>query len=348
MKNKLFVGVFGIFLMFFGIIGVRAEESKIPTLEQIANKFNNSEIVKEYATYDIIWKAETKDNQIIITGKTEENSSSATYKLDGNILSTTASKEKAFDVAVFTLALFDCIGQFHGYSEGELRPTLNSAIISQYTLEKEGLLIKNDEDDNLIAKIDISKKIPLIDFSNVYIEVSDLQTIKSFLVGEGSAEKSKGNIYFHKSNKDKKNILLIAEKNKLTENSYKSILSILEVMYNGNEITKYFKENYSSISENKEFEGFKIEIEPVKTQFESTIIPDDSNYKFLRITIDTEELKESNNNSNDNNNSNNAETGKQQENPKTAEVNNNLAVLILTVSIGLIIIGKKKLKKLCK
>lgn len=339
MKKKLFIGVFGIFLMFFGIIGVKANESNIPTLEQIVDKFNNSEVVKEYAAYDIIWKAESKDNQIIITGKTDKDSSSATYKLDGNILSTKVSKEKAFDVVVFTSALFDCIGQFHGYSEGELLPTLNSENVSQYTLEKEGLLIKNDEDDNFIAKIDISKKIPLVDFSDVYIEVADLQSIKEFLIGEGSIEKSKGNIYFHKSGKGKEGdcTLVLAEKNKLTENSYKSILSILEVMYEGKKISEYFMNNYSNISDNKEFDGFKVEINPTKTEFETFIVPDNSGYKFLRISINSEKL-----------NKDNIETEKQEENPKTADINNNLALLVLAGSLGLVVIGKKKLKKLSK
>ena len=41
-------------------------------------------------------------------------------------------------------------------------------------------------------------------------------------------------------------------------------------------------------------------------------------------------------------------TEKQEENPKTADINNNLALLILAGSLGLVVIGKKKLKKLSK
>lgn len=41
-------------------------------------------------------------------------------------------------------------------------------------------------------------------------------------------------------------------------------------------------------------------------------------------------------------------TEKQEENPKTADINNNLALLVLAGSLGLVVIGKKKLKKLSK
>ena len=38
--------------------------------------------------------------------------------------------------------------------------------------------------------------------------------------------------------------VVIAERNNLTDCAYKSIISVLEVMFNSEKVTKYFKENY--------------------------------------------------------------------------------------------------------
>ena len=118
--------------------------------------------------------------------------------------------------------------------------------------------------------MDITKKIPLVDFSNTYIEVSDLQDLKKYISGDGSAEKSKGNIWFNKSGYDGEYTLLVAEKGNLTENTYKSVLSILEVMFDNDKVIQHFKNNYPNISTgDKEFKGFNIKVNPKeKTQWE--------------------------------------------------------------------------------
>ena len=136
--------------------------------------------------------------------------------------------------------------------------------------------------------MDITKKIPLADFSDTYIEVSDLQSLKEYISGEGSAEKRKGNIWFNKSGYDGEYTLLVAEKGNLTENTYKSVLSILEVMFNNDKVIQYFKSNYPNISSgDKEFNGFSIKVNPTdKTEWEESLIPSDRGYEFIRIVID--------------------------------------------------------------
>ena len=53
-----------------------------------------------------------------------------------------------------------------------------------YTLEKEGYEVENISETKFKIKVDITKKIPLVDFSNTYIEVSDLQDLKKYISGE--------------------------------------------------------------------------------------------------------------------------------------------------------------------
>ena len=258
-----------------------------PTLEEIATSFNNCDTVKGYATNGSVWKATSSGNKLMITVTANDETTNVEYTLEDTILSANFSKENALTELAVSMILTDCIGQLHGYSDGELFTTLNSEKVVNYTVENEGLEIIELPDNGYQIKIDISKKIPLIDVSDVYIKVSDLEDLKEFITGKGSAEKSKGNIWFNKSTFDDKEIILIAEKDKLTDNAHKSILSIIEVMFNSSKASDYFKTNYSGMSVgNKEFTGFKIEINPTKTEFEENLIPTGSGYEFARITID--------------------------------------------------------------
>lgn len=259
-----------------------------PTLEQIADTFNNCEAVKqlENSGSGSSLLASSNENTLTITSVGSDSTTEIQYLLDGNILSTTLEQDD-FGGAVASIYLVDSIGQLQGYEDGELFSTLNSEEAMNYTIDNQGYEMKQLDDGKVSIKVDITKKIPLIDASNIYIEVSDLQDLKSYISGDGFAEKSKGNIWFNKNGYNGENTVLIAEKDNLTENTYKSILSIIEVMFDSSQASDYFKTNYSGMSVgNKEFTGVKIEINPTKTEFEETLIPSDSGYEFARITVD--------------------------------------------------------------
>lgn len=257
-----------------------------PTLAQIADKFNNCSTVKEYASYGSVWRATVNGNKLNISMTANGETTNIEYTLRGTILETNLSGDSVLAGAMATVVLTDCIGQLHGYAEGELLSTLGSEKINNYTIENEGFEIINMAENSGTIKIDISKKIPLADMSDVYLEVSDLEDLKRYIAGDGFAEKSKGNVWFNKNGTNGENTVLVAEKNNLTDNTYKSILSILEVMFDTDKAPEYFRANYSGLSVgNKEFTGFKVEVNPTKTEFEEDLIPSDSGYKFVRITI---------------------------------------------------------------
>lgn len=301
--NKLLKGI--VILTIFALILMCSKVyAATPTLEQIVNTFNNCSTVKEYASYGSVYNASSNGNKFTIAVTANNTTSNVEYTLENTILSANFSGNDAFTGLFVTMILVDSIGQLHGYSDGELFTTLNSDKISSYSIENEGFEAKEISDNNYQIKIDISKKIPLIDVSDAYIEISDLQDLKQYIAGDGSAEKSKGNIWFNKSGYHGENTLLIAEKEGLTNNTYKSILSIIEVMFESSKVSDYFSSNYSGISVgNKEFTGFKIEINPTKTEFEEKLIPSDNGYKFARITIDknlvNSSIKDLNNEEND-------------------------------------------------
>lgn len=260
------------------------------TLEQIVEKFNKSSIVNDYKNAGGSINATKDVNSINIKVNASGKTEIVELLLEGNILSIEINKEEeaAFVKAYIASNVIDVIGQLHGYQEGELLQTINSDKATNYTLEKEGYEVENISSNKFKIKVDITKKIPLVDFSNTYIEVSDLEDLKQYISGDGSAEKSKGNIWFNKSGYDGEYTLLVAEKGILTENTYKSILSILEVMFDNNKVIEYFKNNYPNISSgDKEFNGFIIKVNPKdKTEWEKSLIPSDSGYEFVRIVID--------------------------------------------------------------
>lgn len=259
------------------------------TLEQIVEKFNESSIVDDYKNDGGSISATNDANSIKVTINANETTENVELLLEGNILSVEIDMEdiNGFGKVYVASSIIDIIGQLHGYQEGELAQTINSDKIMDYTLEKEGFEAEKISETKLKMKVDITKKIPLVDFSNTYIEVSDLQDVKEYIAGDSSAEKRKGNVWFRKEYDDGENILLVAEKESLTENTYKSILSILEVMFDNDKVIEHFKNNYPSISSgDKEFNGFSIKVNPKdKTQFEESLIPSDSGYEFVRIVI---------------------------------------------------------------
>ena len=298
-----------------------------PTLSEIVNKFNNSTIVETYenaggsiiATHDV--------DSITITVTVDDEQESVELLLEGNILSIEIDQNESigFLKSYITLSIIDIIGQLHGYEEGELAATVNSdEAYNNYTLEKEGFEIKDVSETKFKLMVDISKKIPLADFSNTYIEVSDLDFQKDYLYGDGSTESRKGNIYIHKDGYDGDNTVIVAEKKALSDNTYKSILSVLEVMFDSKDAVKYFESNYSDLSiGNKEFRGLKVEINPPKTDWETTLLGADNTYKFVRLSIDkntvnsllniSDSKPENNTNTNTATNNNNNNTNKLQQ-----------------------------------
>lgn len=267
------------------------------TLGQIVEKFKQSSFAKTFEV-DVTNDA----NSITVSKIIDEKMEKCVFILEGNILSIeiewkmeendygSVASNKSILQLLSALNIADCIGQLHGYEEGEVASTLNSEKSMQYTIDREGIEQRELDSGNILIKMDINKKIPLVDFSNDYFEVSDFEgELKKFIAGNGSAQKGKGNLIFWKGGYDNEMTVFIGEKKALTENTYKSILSMLQVMFDSENVVNYFKMNYPKISmENKEFTGFKVEINPEKTDMEKTVLGEGNKYSFIRLTIDKE------------------------------------------------------------
>lgn len=321
---------FAFLMMIINITNVFAN-STIPTLDEIVNKFNTQEDIVYINNNGGSAVAKTENNKIIVETKSSEGNYHIEFPLNGNILSSTV-KQDDFNGALIIMYLINAIGLCHGYNDGDLQATLNSEEILNYEVENEGVEMIINPDGQVNFKTDISKKIPLVDVTNVYIGVEDLDDLKEFISGNGSAEMSKGNVWFNKSGYYGENTLLVAEKNELTKNTYNSILSIIEVMFESQDVVDYFKNNYKSIGNNKEFTGVKIEVNPVKDDWENGLIPDDSGYKFVRISIDKNDINELNLSGNINS----------PENPDTGEVHQLTILFVILVIVNIVFLYFRK------
>ena len=286
MIKKCLKGLLLSAIMCFAITG--CGKLKIITLDEIVEKFNNSETVKQYKEYGFEMKASAKDNKLTITSIMGEEDSSVSYNLNDNILS---NENLADEDLMSAIVLIDSIGQMRGYKDGELAENMNAFAdeIKKYTLDKEGFELKTNEESNSI-KIDLSKKIPLIDLKDFYLKPDTFDMIKEFV-----EEKTTGNqsgklaklAYDVSLGVDESNIY-IGEKDKLTDSSYKSILSALEVMY-GTETVNKFKEAYPSFKDGKTtVEGFTIETNYEIEDQEESMFKD---MKVVLVTINNEVIK---------------------------------------------------------
>lgn len=284
-KTRIFL--LTIFTFAIGINLVNAETTI--RLTDIANAFNERDdvqIVEQLGlTIDAI--ADEANSTLTIEVSDGEETASEVYTLTGNILSITIVGTGDDDSSMWT-SVFDTVGMLHGYEEGETLLTLDSDEFMNYTLANEGAEINAPLTGSYTVSIDITKKLKLIDLNDIYIKTEDLEGMKDELRDdESSIAYDIYNLEFQKYNdSDKNTIITIGEANGLTERSYKSLLSIIEVIFDSTEVVNYFKESYPAISGNVDFTGFKVEIGIDTTE---AIDPDELNYQYMRVTINKSE-----------------------------------------------------------
>ncbi len=299
---KRITSVLMIFIMLFSFCACNnGDSSPEITLDMIAEKVNSCESALQSKELGTTINANAEAEKIIITAESEKfDTIEVIFTLDGNILSADISIAEAF----YAIILADSVGQLHGYSDGETFSTLNSDEFSNYTLEKEGIEMTDIDEEISTLKIDITKKIPLVDLSEEFVEVSDIQDKKDFLTDGGTIQWGKGNVMFFCRDEQEDpwddstlfTVLSVAETEELTSCSYKSVLSVLEVMFDNKEVADYFKSQYSGFSEgNKEFDGFKVEINPVADDWEEMTFGN-KYAEFVRITIDKDRVTSAMNN----------------------------------------------------
>ena len=260
MKSKIKVLSLAFIIMIMSLLSVNVFATT-HTLNEIAEKFNNCSSVKRSKEFDNIYLAKVeKSNPNILTislNNYEGKSSKVNYKLDESILS---NDQLDMNDLYSAIILADCIGQVNGYKDGELFYTLNSEEIANYTVENEGFEFK-ENGDKFSIKMDIDKKIPLVDLSDFYLKSGDFDFVKKIVdekdVGNQTGKDLK--MTYDITIREEENTICIGEENETTMSTYNSILSALEVIY-GDKVVEYFQSVYPKFEEGtKQLDGFTIE-----------------------------------------------------------------------------------------
>lgn len=141
-----------------GNINIQSNNSK---LNQIANYFNNSNFTQKMRLQGYTMDATVLNNRITVCSVGEGITFKIEFVLNDNILSTkllynNSNPEMTLTEVLIASSFIDCIGQMSGNSEGELLKVLMGEECTKYTLEKEGIEIKNIE-----STYDISIKVDL-------------------------------------------------------------------------------------------------------------------------------------------------------------------------------------------
>ena len=257
------------------------------TLNSIVKEFNDCETVKTYKDYGYKLKASATKNTLRISSDTGETKSKVEFKLEENILSNENLSNEDLMVA---LILIDSIGQTYGYEDGELGKNMNAFPdeIQKYTLDKEGFEFVSGDEKNSI-KIDLSKKIPLIDMDKFYLKTDDLDILSQIIADNENGNQSGkiGNIGYDIFIGVEESTIEIGQDEKLSDSAYKSILSALEVMY-GQDVAEHFQEIYPKFVDGKTtVEAFTIETNYMVEDQDESVFKDT---KVVLVTINNKNL----------------------------------------------------------
>lgn len=282
--KKNYILVLFVFMLFVFMPLVNAQDYKA---EDIANSFNKLSAVKKTNESRLVtWIANGKKDTLTITVKSKGNKDvDLKYTIKDNVIIGKFDEQLAMYGNFLSIYVADSIGVLSGYSEGDLVLTLSNGY-DTLTFEKDGIeLVSSDE--FVSFKMDLNKKIKLIDLSKIYITPNDLENYKNLLkTEERTVQTRAGYVYLYKVEDD----IYIGEKGKITENSYKSFLSVIEVLMDSKEIADYVSKKYKSFDKgNREFSGIEIETKLTKFDLEEDgIFMDD--YEFVKISVDREDL----------------------------------------------------------
>ncbi len=250
------------------------------TLNDILNNFNNNENINQLRETSEV-NANINNNVLTIDVTTDGTTTSYLFTLENRDLVYEINANDLTSNLLF-LVICDNIGQFHGLEVNEVANYLSS--IDLTTTAVNGITLTQLENGNYQARINIDTKIDTSSLNTMYIELSDLESYRDFIEGSGTAQLEKGNLMFYKEGNNSTATILIGEKDSLTNLSYNSILSVVELLYPND--LENFKTSYPSL-ETISFDRYTITTNPELTGTLETLYGQyQDEYQFVLIEID--------------------------------------------------------------
>ena len=221
-----------------------------------------------------------QNNQLLFKALINNQEMIYTYELKENLLNTTFSNEDLTAMMIFSYVA-DAIGQCNGNEKGDVIAYFNSVGILQSKID--GLTITTKE-NNYEISLNIDTKFDTSSLKTMYFQIEDFKPIEDILINTGSYQSAKGYLLFYKAGDAAKTTIILAEKKQLSELTYKSILSVIELLYNDE--LESFKTAYPQITTST-FGRYTITTDPTLTGIIKTLYSEyQEDYKFIEIIID--------------------------------------------------------------
>ena len=202
---------------------------------------------------------------------------SNTFTFSDNVLSAKVFNIKKMDD--ITYHIFDLAYSIKYINLNDIISSyVQNADINSYNLENSGLQIINDE---ISMKTD--RRLNLIDFNNQYITKELVEKNSSKLNSEKLINFGNDNIKVVKTGTKGFMIISISEKNKITENTYKSLINILGVVLEYNKVYETFLNSHIDMKfKDEKTSDYILEINPEKEEYEKLYFEDEP---MIRVTL---------------------------------------------------------------
>lgn len=282
--EKIVISVIGVIvLLTLSIVGYsiyknvgKAGGDKKLTLQEIADRFNKSDRVKRYFSFGGEVVAIASENQIEIVAL---NRPKVTLTLDGEVLTyvfpvflTKESSEllykyeSGWPVLSFVYEIFQDIQVFHGQDKEVVIATMNALSTKAYKIDVNNYEMAQSSDGKTITlKMNINKKMTLIDMKSEENSSITMDVLSSNapIKGEDTNRILSPNqrIWaFVGDSKEEQTIIWIYDKDKKSDNAYKTLINIITSLY-GEEESNKFKTNYKSFDVgNKKIGAYNIKV----------------------------------------------------------------------------------------
>lgn len=137
-------------------------------LIKIVNEFNSSDASTYMLAQGYVLTAIATGNNITVLGSGDGINTTVVFTLEGDILSTvivndTKNPQKPVLEILHAMSLLDSIGEYKGYPERTIINEFDKEESKYYTVENEGIEIKQDSDTgNAIIKVDLNKSFSFL------------------------------------------------------------------------------------------------------------------------------------------------------------------------------------------
>ena len=255
------------------------EEKVNITLNDISSNLKNSDYYS-LLEKDYITNATINNNELNIELTKEETIKKYTFTLENRDLVIYLNET---DVNNFNIlyTVIDSISIYYKHDKGDVINYIKT-LQDGYNFNLEA--IKTEKTDlGYKISINIDTNINTDELNNISFTLNDLKVNETNILNNTDLL-TKGNLVLYTTSNESYNFI-IGQKKEITDASYNTIISIIELLYPNEKDS--FKEKFKSIS-NISFDRYKITIDPI---INITELNDYSDYKFISLEIQKTKLQ---------------------------------------------------------